>query len=158
MRVTRQSAKRRAAEAMAENPQHPPPPNKRRVVLGEISSNVLGNPSLRSCSDPRARGRSRNPAKPISSSSIPASEKTPEEDVVGVGKVVSDDIDAGSDDPQMCGPYVAGIYEYLRNMEVRLFNSFHFSVIFSLIIGILEIMVYFSENWNLFIYLVIFGE
>ncbi|XP_021759529.1 putative cyclin-A3-1 [Chenopodium quinoa] len=117
MRVTRQSAKRRAAEAMSENPQHQPPANKRRVVLGEIPSNILGNSSLRSCSEPRARGRSRKPAKPISSSSIPASEKTPEEDVVGVGKVANEHIDAGSDDPQMCGPYVTGIYDYLRNME-----------------------------------------
>lgn len=122
MRVTRLSAKRRAAEALSDQPQQQPPAKQKRVVLGEISSNVLGNSSLKSCSEPRTRARSRKSSKFSSSTLIPASEKTPEEDVVGPPKVSNDDIDAVSNDPQMCGPYVTGIYEYLRNMEVRLLN------------------------------------
>ncbi|KAL2895093.1 putative cyclin-A3-1 [Bienertia sinuspersici] len=114
MRVTRLSSKRRAAEAMPENHHQQYQPPKKRFVLGEIPSNVLGNSNLRSCSEPRAKARSKKPAKP---SLVSAHEKTPEEDVVGHGKIAIDDFDAVSDDPQMCAPYVTGIYDYLRNME-----------------------------------------
>jgi len=121
MRITR-AAKRRAEESTADPP---PPATKKRVVLGEISSNVLGNsnvnnPSLEPSKSARGRlkKKSKKPEVPT-----PASEKTPAEDVVGPANAAAEDIDAGTDDPQMCGPYVAGIYEYLRNMEVRLSES-----------------------------------
>jgi len=117
MRVTR-AAKRRAAESTADPP---PPAAKKRVVLGEISSNVLGSSNLNDpSSEPSksARGRRRKSKKP--EVPTPATGKTPAEDVVGTANAVAEDIDAGTDDPQICGPYVAGIYEYLRNMEVRL--------------------------------------
>ncbi|XP_057516913.1 G2/mitotic-specific cyclin C13-1-like [Amaranthus tricolor] len=108
MRVTRSYAKRRASEAMGDQPQHKQP-KKKRVVLGEISSNVLGNPNLPSCSKPRPRVCSTKVTKPVNT----PLENAPQEDVIGLGKFSSDDVD----DPQMCEPYVSGIYEYLRNME-----------------------------------------
>ena len=117
MRVTRSYAKRRASEAMGDQPQHKQP-KKKRVVLGEISSNVLGNPNLPSCSKPRPRVCSTKVTKPVNT----PLENAPQEDVIGLGKFSSDDVD----DPQMCEPYVSGIYEYLRNMEVKFPNSFLF--------------------------------
>lgn len=124
VRLTR-AAKRRAEEAMTETPQQSMPPTKKRVVLGEISSNILGNANLKPCSEAQkpSRSRPRKASKPVSSW---PSEKTPAEDVMGSGKAVAEDvIDAVLDDPQMCGPYVASIYEYLRNMEVSLCTSSH---------------------------------
>ncbi|CAO2833944.1 unnamed protein product [Amaranthus hypochondriacus] len=112
MRVTR--SKKRASEAMAENQQQP---QKKRVVLGEISSNILGTSTVRPCVLPRTRARSRKATKPVSTAPIPVLETTPEEDVVSLGNVSSHDVDSISDDPQLCGTYVSGIYEYLRNME-----------------------------------------
>ncbi|KAJ8453290.1 hypothetical protein Cgig2_008174 [Carnegiea gigantea] len=113
-RVTR-AAKRRAVELMAESLQRA---TKKRVVLGEITSNILGNPNLTPCSGPQKKGRPRKVSKPVVVPlQTPPPAKTPAEDVVGLGIVSRDDADGASDDPQICGPYVAGIYEYLRNME-----------------------------------------
>ncbi|KAJ0087186.1 hypothetical protein Patl1_08869 [Pistacia atlantica] len=64
-------------------------PPKQRVALGELPN--LSKPVV-----------SKNP-------SVKSQPQKPK------GKV---DIDAKSDDPQMCGPYVSDIYEYLRTMEV----------------------------------------
>jgi len=119
-RVTR-AAKRRAVELMAESLQRA---TKKRVVLGEITSNILGNPNLNPCSEPQRRGRPRKVSKPVVAPlRTPPPEKTPAEDVVGLGIVSRDDADGDSDDPEMCGAYVASIYDYLRNMEVRLSKS-----------------------------------
>ncbi|GAB4852279.1 cyclin [Ancistrocladus abbreviatus] len=59
MRVTR-AAKKRAAEAMVSaEPQHLPPVTKKRAVLGEISSSVLGNCNVKVTSEPQKQKQCR---------------------------------------------------------------------------------------------------
>ncbi|XP_031267253.1 putative cyclin-A3-1 [Pistacia vera] len=106
VRLTR-AARKRAALGNAEEQ----PPSKKRVVLGELPnlSNVVvsKNPSLKS-EPQKPKGKAK---KKVKKALLPTTTKN--DDVEG--KV---DIDAKSDDPQMCGPYVSDIYEYLHTMEV----------------------------------------
>ncbi|KAF5747021.1 putative cyclin A [Tripterygium wilfordii] len=108
VRITR-AAKRRAAVNTEELPV-----SKKRVVLGELS-NVLNvvvsvNPSLGN--EPQKR-KSRAKAK-AKKALVSTKVKSTTEDV---GE--KPDIDVGSDDPKMCGPYATDICDYLHKMEVE---------------------------------------
>lgn len=98
MRVTR-LAKKRAASAMAQQPQLHAPPAKRRVVLGELLP--LSNVAVPSENSKRASKRKGKRA------------------AVEVAAVTQphDAAEVESDDPQMCRAYVSDVYEYLHHME-----------------------------------------
>ncbi|GKE26458.1 hypothetical protein Tco_1441842, partial [Tanacetum coccineum] len=83
-RVTR-LAKKRAVEATGSQFQ---PANKKRVVLGDLSNNVVAQ-KMAKC----------------------VSKKVVQKDV-NTHKIVDE-----VSDPQMCETYVEDIYDYLRNME-----------------------------------------
>lgn len=100
-RVTR-LAKRRAEEAMAAASQQRP--SKKRVVLGELK-NLSAN-----VSDPKKEQRCSKPKRKVVKEVLGVKEKMVEDPAI--------DIDAKSDDPQMCKDYVSDIYAYLRKMEV----------------------------------------
>lgn len=127
MRVTR-LAKKRAAEAMSTagvgiEQQRP---SKKRVVLGElksISTNVSSNQRKDSLSEPQKQKKIRSRRKV--KESLQETVKKPED--VGI------DVNADSNDPQMCTDYVSEIYEYLHKMEVSLLNHF-FSVRLSIVL------------------------
>ncbi|CAI9115901.1 OLC1v1016915C3 [Oldenlandia corymbosa var. corymbosa] len=105
MRVTR-LAKKRAAEAISASVKQQRP-NKKRVVLGELkslSSNVPSEPKKeQKCSKPTR--------KVVSKEAVEVKEKIVEDPLI--------DIDAQSDDPQMCKDYVSEIYGYLHRMEME---------------------------------------
>lgn len=106
VRITR-AAKKRAAAAMAASDSHQLQPNKKRVVLGELPnlSNVAGSPAgvaSSAAQKPKFRARKKENEKAK---------------VKAVARAVAD-VDADSEDPQMCGPYAADIFEYLHKMEV----------------------------------------
>ncbi|XP_010277154.1 PREDICTED: G2/mitotic-specific cyclin C13-1-like [Nelumbo nucifera] len=97
MRVTR-AAKKRAAAALAATQSLQLPANKKRVVLGELtnlSSLVSNQLSGLEPRKPKCRVKKKE-QKPV----VP-------------------DIDADSDDPQMCAHYAPDIYQYLHSMEVE---------------------------------------
>lgn len=127
VRVTR-AAKKRAAAVNAEDQ----PANKKRVVLGELSnlSNVVVsvNPSLKPESQ-KPKGKSKTKVK---RALVPTKEETKTTKKEDVEPDV--DIDEKSDDPQMCGPYVSDIYEYLHKMEVSR-RFYLLAVFFSLLFG-----------------------
>ncbi|GAB4852282.1 cyclin [Ancistrocladus abbreviatus] len=126
MRVTR-AAKKRAAEAMVSaESQHLPPVTKKRAVLGEISSSVLGNCNVKVTSEPQKQKKCR-PKKGkhvgAASSTVEAPAAAAKEPVVEVVESAAEelrDIDAISDDPQMRPDYVSDIYDYLRNVEMEM--------------------------------------
>ncbi|KAF8095163.1 hypothetical protein N665_0339s0033 [Sinapis alba] len=94
VRMMRAAAKRKAMASEEERI------TKKRVVLGELP-NVANLNQKRVIPEPtRSLGA---PAKQRKSAPV----------------VSGSDIDARSDDPKMCGPYVSDIYEYLREMEVK---------------------------------------
>ncbi|KAJ0229433.1 Cyclin-A3-4 [Hirschfeldia incana] len=97
VRMTRAATKRKAMATEEEEERF----TKKRVVLGELPNvsnlnrkRVIPKPATKTLAAP-AKQR-KNP--PVESRS---------------------DIDARSDDPKMCGPYVSDIYDYLREMEVK---------------------------------------
>ena len=102
VRITR-AAKKRAAAAMAASDSLQLPPNKKRVVLGELPnlSNVAATPAA-----VPASGAQKQKFRPKKKAKVKAA-------------VVAPDVGAKLDDPQMCGPYATDIYEYLHSMEVR---------------------------------------
>lgn len=79
------------------------PFNKKRSVLGEISSNLVQVPQkFESVAN-------NNKVKKALKNKIEKKD----------GKFESSiDVDGDSDDPQMCSAYASDIYQYLRNMEV----------------------------------------
>ncbi|KAG7536671.1 Cyclin-like [Arabidopsis suecica] len=95
VRMTRAATKRKASmEATIDEERI----NKKRVVLGEL-------PNLSNIKKPRKA--TKIPTKQKKSVSIPTL------------VTLNSDIDTRSDDPQMCGPYVTSIFEYLRQLEVE---------------------------------------
>ncbi|XP_075632989.1 putative cyclin-A3-1 [Castanea sativa] len=104
VRMTR-LAKKRAAMAEEERPA------KKRVVLGEItnSSNVVVSAGGSEEPPPQKQPKSKTKGKGVKKALTTTAklEETKEKD--------NED---KSDDPQMCGPYVSEIYDYLHNMEV----------------------------------------
>ncbi|KAL8172047.1 hypothetical protein V2J09_023851, partial [Rumex salicifolius] len=117
VRVTR-AAKKRTLEAMEsfdDSLHQTPPTKKKRVVLGDISSNIL-------------LGFNANSQNPIQKAQKPLSAKNDEQSVAPVKTPEDDAVDLpasrrgidtlkSNDDPQMCAPYASSIYEYLREME-----------------------------------------
>lgn len=108
VRVTRAAAKKRAASGSALEQ----PAKKKRVVLGELPTNtnvvVSVNPSLKA--EPRkAKAKAK---KALLTEKTKAKAKTKATEYADI------DIDARSDDPQICGAYVTDIYQYLHSMEV----------------------------------------
>ncbi|VVA92765.1 unnamed protein product [Arabis nemorensis] len=113
VRMTRAAAKRKASMAMSTDEGRV---SKKRVVLGEL----LNVPNL---------NQKRVTQKPKTSLWSPIKQIMTEDPVVVSPEVTAEtamvalkpasDIDARSDDPQMCGPYVTDVYEYLREMEVK---------------------------------------
>ncbi|KAM4121617.1 hypothetical protein ACB094_01G019300 [Castanea mollissima] len=104
VRMTR-LAKKRAAMAEEERPA------KKRVALGEItnSSNVVVSAGGSEEPPPQKQPKSKTKGKGVKKALTTTAklEETKEKD--------NED---KSDDPQMCGPYVSEIYDYLHNMEV----------------------------------------
>lgn len=109
VRVTRQ-AKKRAMEAIGSQFQ---PANKKRVVLGEISSNAasLENPKVGSDLVQKTKCGSKKVKKAVKAV-IAAAKKH---------ELAAEKTDDPLIDPQMCEAYVSDIYEYLHNMEVYKF-------------------------------------
>ncbi|CAA7041630.1 unnamed protein product [Microthlaspi erraticum] len=98
VRMTRAATKRKASMAAIIDDERL---GKKRVVLGEL-------PNLSNISAiPRKSGRA--PTKQQKKKVVSKAETTTKEPNI--------DIDTRSDDPQMCAPYVTGIFEYLRQME-----------------------------------------
>ncbi|KAK9054298.1 hypothetical protein SSX86_025376 [Deinandra increscens subsp. villosa] len=100
-RVTRQMAKKRALEAIES---HLQPSKKTRVILGEISNNILSSSSetnLDKIPNPKCR------SKKLKKAAVKASE------------LIAEKITEKLSDPQMCEAYAADIYDYLHNMEME---------------------------------------
>ena len=94
VRMTRAAAKRKAMATEEERV------TKKRVVLGEL---------------PNVANLNQKRVIPQPTKSLVAPAKQRKTAPVESGS----DIDARSDDPKMCGPYVSDIYEYLREIEVQ---------------------------------------
>lgn len=103
--MTRAAAKRKASMAMATDEERV---SKKRVVLGEL----LNVPNL---NQKRVTQKPQKAVRVLTKQIKTVPVVVVPEDAAAVA---AGDIDARSDDPQMCGPYVTDIYEYLREMEV----------------------------------------
>lgn len=99
-------------------------PAKKRVVLGEItnSSNAVVNAGGSEEPPPQKQPKSKTKCKGVKKAMTTTAklEETKEKDNEGK-----------SDDPQMCGPYVSEIYEYLHIMEVKKVPPLLFPLVFS---------------------------
>ncbi|OMO70593.1 hypothetical protein COLO4_28567 [Corchorus olitorius] len=118
VRVTRAAAKKRAAEAAGIVEEKVA--NKKRVVLGEISnlSNVVAPASkVQGKENQVKQPKGKVKAKTRVAKTALEEKKEENKDEYQDEKAV--DIDAKSDDPQMCRHYVSDIYEYLHQMEVE---------------------------------------
>ncbi|RID40521.1 hypothetical protein BRARA_J00559 [Brassica rapa] len=101
-RMTRAAVKRKASTAFATADEITV--SKKRVVLGELTNVVVPN-------------QEREIHKP-KSTLIPAKKQTKNAPIPPPPPAL--DFESGSVDPQMCGPYVADICAYLREMEGKL--------------------------------------
>ncbi|XP_022768699.1 putative cyclin-A3-1 [Durio zibethinus] len=116
VRVTRAAAKKRAAESAGIMDERVM--NKKRVVLGELSNssnavvsvNKVQGKETQKQQQQQPKGRVKTKTRAVKPALKVRKEEIEDEKAV--------DIDAKSDDPQMCGHYVSDIYEYLRQMEV----------------------------------------
>lgn len=99
--MTRAAVKRKASTAFATADEITV--SKKRVVLGELTNVVVPN-------------QEREIHKP-KSTLIPAKKQTKNAPIPPPPPAL--DFESGSVDPQMCGPYVADICAYLREMEVN---------------------------------------
>ncbi|KAL2505963.1 Cyclin-A3-2 [Abeliophyllum distichum] len=125
-RVTRLAAKKRVASEAMSLPSQQQKNKKKRVVLGEIqnfvpSSDVTNRNSKQNLEKQKQKKKpNRKVKKPVEKEDASVEEEREKKSVKG-----EDDDDAGidvnakSDDPQMCGAYVSGIYEYLHQMEME---------------------------------------
>ncbi|XWS21257.1 hypothetical protein CRYUN_Cryun30bG0040100 [Craigia yunnanensis] len=115
VRVTRLAVKKRAAESAGIKDEKVT--NKKRVVLGELSnlSNVVVSANKvqgKETQKPKPKGKVKTRTRVVRPALKVKKEEVEDEDEKAV------DIDAKSDDPQMCGHYASDIYEYLHQMEV----------------------------------------
>ncbi|XP_010556425.1 PREDICTED: putative cyclin-A3-1 [Tarenaya hassleriana] len=112
LRVTR-AIKKRSAAAAAMAEVEDCPVGKRRVVLGELKNlaNIVVsvNPNLGKETQ-KAKGKGKGRVAKAKRVLIPATEED---------ESAATDIDAKSDDPQMCAAYVKDIFEYLCKMEAE---------------------------------------
>ncbi|KAK8581028.1 hypothetical protein V6N12_071274 [Hibiscus sabdariffa] len=106
VRVTRAAAKKRTAESAWLTDEKVV--SKKRVVLGDISnlSNVV---SGKKNQKEQIKGKLKEKTRVVKPAFKASKEETEDDKSV--------DIDAESDDPQMCGHYVSDIYKYLHQME-----------------------------------------
>ncbi|KAL4309839.1 hypothetical protein GQ457_01G034170 [Hibiscus cannabinus] len=109
VRLTRAAAKKRAAESAALTEEKWA--TKKRVVLGELSnlSNIVVSGNKAQVKDNPEKQKPKTKTRVVKPA-LKASKEETEDDKPG-------DIDAKSDDPQMCGLYVSDIYEYLLQKE-----------------------------------------
>ncbi|KAL4308498.1 hypothetical protein GQ457_01G033530 [Hibiscus cannabinus] len=109
VRLTRAAAKKRAAESAALTEEKGV--TKKRVVLGELSnlSNIVVSGNKAQVKENPEKQKPKTKTRVVKPASKASKEET-EDDKPG-------DIDAKSDDPQMCGLYVSDIYEYLLQKE-----------------------------------------
>lgn len=111
-RVTRAAKRRAAAAALVEDQSA----NKKRVVLGELPnlSNVIVS------ADSNTGFEAQKPERITKTKQLKKlnAKKTIAANVNAEDGDAKFDLDATSDDPQMCGPYASDIYEYLHKMEV----------------------------------------
>ncbi|KAG5375850.1 hypothetical protein IGI04_040446 [Brassica rapa subsp. trilocularis] len=103
-RMTRAAVKRKASTAFATADEITV--SKKRVVLGELTNVVVPN-------------QEREIHKP-KSTLIPAKKQTKNAPIPPPPPPPALDFESGSVDPQMCGPFVADICAYLREMEGKL--------------------------------------
>ncbi|XP_039023950.1 putative cyclin-A3-1 [Hibiscus syriacus] len=113
IRVTRAASKKRVAQSAGLTEERVV--TKKRVVLGELSnlSNVVvSGINVQRKENQKKHHQGKLKAKTrVVKPALKVSKKESEHDKPA-------DIDAKSEDPQMCGHYVSDIYEYLRQMEV----------------------------------------
>lgn len=121
-RVTRLATKKRAAaEAMTSQKQQN---KKKRVVLGEIQNLVapLEASNKNSKQNVEKQKQKKKPnrkvKKPVEIADVSVEEEREKKNVDGEDDA-GIDVNAKSDDPQMCAAYVSGIYEYLHKMEIE---------------------------------------
>ncbi|CAI9763031.1 unnamed protein product [Fraxinus pennsylvanica] len=121
-RVTRLATKKRAAaEAMTSQQQQN---KKKRVVLGEIQNFVApleasNKNSKQNLENQKQKKKpNRKVKKPVEIADVSVEEEREKKSVEGEDDV-GIDVNAKSDDPQMCAAYVSGIYEYLHKMEME---------------------------------------
>lgn len=108
VRMTRAATKRKASMAATIDEGRV---NKKRVVLGEL-------PNMSNLSVPNLEREIKKPRKSAARAPMKQRKDTSALDP-------NSDIDTRSDDPQMCGPYVSSIFDYLRQMEVRTHTRTH---------------------------------
>ncbi|KFK31754.1 hypothetical protein AALP_AA6G154900 [Arabis alpina] len=107
VRITRAAAKRKASMAATIDEERL---SKKRVILGEL-------PNLANLTFPNQKTEIKKTRK------VPTKKQQKQKKkkvVLGKDTEIIDldlDIDSRSDDPQMCGPYVTSIFDYLRQME-----------------------------------------
>lgn len=110
LRVTR-LAKKRAVESIAVTSQQQQRASKKRVVLGELK-NLSGNITQSLKYEPKKQQKCGHKRK------LKKEEEAFEEKEKKTVEYAAMDIDANSDDPQLCRDYVSDIYDYLHEMEV----------------------------------------
>lgn len=109
VRITR-AALKRAATAVSD-----PSPNKKRAVLGDLTnlSNVVvsvdSNAKITEPLKPKSKTKA-NAKKPLTATLTNTTTKD---------TLTKLDVDANSDDPQLCGAYASEIYDYHHKMEVK---------------------------------------
>ncbi|KAL2529608.1 Cyclin-A3-2 [Forsythia ovata] len=124
-RVTRLAAKKRAASEAMPLPSQQQKNKKKRVVLGEIqnfvpSSDVTNRNSKQNLEKQKQKKKpNRKLKKPVEKEDASVEEEREKKSVKGEDDDAGIDVNAKSDDPQMCGAYVSGIYEYLHQMEME---------------------------------------
>ncbi|KAM2983299.1 hypothetical protein FF2_009247 [Malus domestica] len=104
LRVMRSMKRRPEAAVTPEQPS-----TKKRVVLGELLNAIVLTNKMsgaeKQIQKPGAKGKAKK-AVPLTKTI-----QQPE---------VANDVDAVSDDPQMCAPYARDIYEYLQKLEPKI--------------------------------------
>uniref|UniRef100_A0A2N9J1U0 B-like cyclin n=1 Tax=Fagus sylvatica TaxID=28930 RepID=A0A2N9J1U0_FAGSY len=109
VRITR-AALKRAATAVSD-----PSPNKKRAVLGDLTnlSNVVvsvdSNAKITEPLKPKSKTKA-NAKKPLTATLTNTTTKD---------TLTKLDVDANSDDPQLCGAYASDIYDYHHKMEME---------------------------------------
>ncbi|XP_050113674.1 cyclin-A3-2-like isoform X3 [Malus sylvestris] len=102
LRVMRSMKRRPEAAVTPEQPS-----TKKRVVLGELLNAIVLTNKMsgaeKQIQKPGAKGKAKK-AVPLTKTI-----QQPE---------AANDVDAVSDDPQMCAPYARDIYEYLQKLEM----------------------------------------
>lgn len=130
VRVTR-AATKRASSAMADEQVS----TKKRVVLGEL-------PHLSNAAVQENRSSGIEPQKQKWGKKTKAKKALPMTTMVKT----TQDTDTKLDDPQLCGPYVSDVYDYLHELEVM---GFLLLVLFCFLVMELFLLVFFRLKLKL---------